>query len=85
MLYLSYQKAYSLLQVMPVAYADIEHPAKERILEQINFFFFLNASVFVDQLKHISNAGSTLQGTNAGCLIFSLKFILLSFILTFML
>lgn len=41
--------------------------------------------MFVDQLKLISNAGPTLQATNARCLIFSFKFILLSFILIFIL
>lgn len=65
LLQIPYQKAYSVQQVMLVACGDMEHPIKQRTFGEINFFFFLNASVFVDQLKIISNAGPTLQATNA--------------------
>lgn len=41
--------------------------------------------LFVDHLKLISNAGPTLQATNTRCLVFSFKFILLSFMQTFIL
>lgn len=39
MLYLPYEKAYSVQQVMPGAHADMEHPTNERIFREINFFF----------------------------------------------